>query len=81
MHLITQPAHMLPCNNLAMKGNNGTNRILYHDHDTFAQTITEPIFSLFSLFWKIESKLMGFLCCPCIPPYQLLNSRTNLYVT
>jgi hypothetical protein len=23
--------HVLPCSNLAMKGNNGTNRILYHD--------------------------------------------------
>jgi hypothetical protein len=27
MHLITQTAHVLPCRNSAMKGNNGTNRI------------------------------------------------------
>jgi hypothetical protein len=32
--------HALPCSNSAMKGNNGTNRILYHD--IAAQTITEP---------------------------------------
>jgi hypothetical protein len=24
MHLITQPAHVLPCSNSAMKGKNGT---------------------------------------------------------
>jgi hypothetical protein len=29
--LITQSAHILPCSNLAMKGNNVTNRILYSD--------------------------------------------------
>jgi hypothetical protein len=40
MHLITQPVHVLPCSNSAMKDNNGTNRILYHD--TAAQTNTEP---------------------------------------
>jgi hypothetical protein len=34
------PITQLPCSNSAMKGNNGTNRILYHD--TAAQTITEP---------------------------------------
>jgi hypothetical protein len=34
MHLITQP-----CSNSVMMGNNGTNRILYHD--IAAQTITE----------------------------------------
>jgi hypothetical protein len=28
MHLITQPVNVLPCSNSAMKGNNGTNRIL-----------------------------------------------------
>jgi hypothetical protein len=40
IHLITQTIHVLPCSNLVMKGNNATNRILYH-HIT-AQTITEP---------------------------------------
>jgi hypothetical protein len=39
-HTITQPVHVLPCSNSAMKTNNGTNRILYHD--TAAQIITEP---------------------------------------
>jgi hypothetical protein len=41
MYLITQPVHVLPCGNTAMKGNNGTNRILYHD--TAAQTITDSM--------------------------------------
>jgi hypothetical protein len=40
MHQITQPVHVLPYINVAMKGNNGTNRISYHD--IAAQTITEP---------------------------------------
>jgi hypothetical protein len=40
MHLITQPVHVLPCSNSAMKGNNGINRILYHN--ITAQTITKP---------------------------------------
>jgi hypothetical protein len=41
MHLITQPVrvHILPFSNSAMKGNNGTNRVLYHD--IAVQTITE----------------------------------------
>jgi hypothetical protein len=37
---ITQPVHVLPYSNSAMKDNNGTYKILYHD--TAAQTITEP---------------------------------------
>jgi hypothetical protein len=40
MHLITQPVHVLPCSNKAMKGNNGTKSIQYQD--IAAQTITEP---------------------------------------
>jgi hypothetical protein len=40
MHVITQPVHIFPCSNSAMKGNNGTNRMLYHDIAT--QTIIEP---------------------------------------
>jgi hypothetical protein len=40
MHLITQPLHVLPCSNSAMKGNNGSNKILYHD--IADQIITEP---------------------------------------
>jgi hypothetical protein len=40
MHLITQSVQVLPCSNSAMEGNNGTNRMLYHD--IAAQTITEP---------------------------------------
>jgi hypothetical protein len=40
MHLITQPVHILPCSNSAMKGNNGTSRILYRD--IAAQTIITP---------------------------------------
>jgi hypothetical protein len=40
MHLITQPAYVLPCSNSAMNGNNGNNRILYHD--IAVQTITKP---------------------------------------
>jgi hypothetical protein len=40
MHVITQPISVLHCSKSAMKGNNGTNRILYHD--IAAQTITEP---------------------------------------
>jgi hypothetical protein len=39
MHLITQSVHVLPYSNLAMKSNNGTNRILHND--IAAQTITE----------------------------------------
>jgi hypothetical protein len=31
MHLITQPVNVISCSNSAMKGNNGTNGILYHD--------------------------------------------------
>jgi hypothetical protein len=39
---ITRPVHVhvLPCNKSAMQGNNGTNRILYHD--IAAQTTIEP---------------------------------------
>jgi hypothetical protein len=37
---LPKPAHILPCSNLAMKCNNGTNRILYHN--IAAKTITEP---------------------------------------
>jgi hypothetical protein len=40
MYLITQPVHVIPCSNSAMKGNNGTNRILYHD--IAARTMVEP---------------------------------------
>jgi hypothetical protein len=40
MHMITQPVHLPPCSNSAMKGNNGTDRILYDD--IAAHTITEP---------------------------------------
>jgi hypothetical protein len=40
MHLITQPVHVLPCSNSAMKGNNGTKRIPYHD--IAGQTTAEP---------------------------------------
>jgi hypothetical protein len=40
MHLITQSVHVLPCSNSAIKSNNGTSRILYHD--IAAQTIIEP---------------------------------------
>jgi hypothetical protein len=40
MYLITQPVQVLLCSNSAMKGNNGTKRILYHD--VAAKTITEP---------------------------------------
>jgi hypothetical protein len=39
-HLITQPVHVPSCSNSAMKGNNETNRILYHN--IAAQTTTEP---------------------------------------
>jgi hypothetical protein len=39
MHLISEPVYVLPCSYSAMNGNNGTNRILYHDIDT--QAITE----------------------------------------
>jgi hypothetical protein len=39
MHLITQPAHVFPCSNSAMKGSNEINRILHHD--IAAQTTTE----------------------------------------
>jgi hypothetical protein len=38
MHLITQPVHVLPRSNLATKGNNVTNGVLYHD--IAAQIIT-----------------------------------------
>jgi hypothetical protein len=40
MHLITHPVHVLLSKNSAMNGNNGTNRILYHN--IAAETITEP---------------------------------------
>jgi hypothetical protein len=58
MHLITQPAHVLPYSNSAMKGNNGTKRILYHD--IAAQTITDPpVFYC----WNQVSRIVGFLVC------------------
>jgi hypothetical protein len=38
--MITQHVHIFPCSNLAIKVNNGNNRILYHD--IAAKTITEP---------------------------------------
>jgi hypothetical protein len=57
MHLIIQPVHVLPCSNLAMKGNNGTNRILYHD--IAAQTITEPL--LCFTFGTRRSRLLASL--------------------
>jgi hypothetical protein len=49
MHLITQPVYILPCSNSAMKVNNGTNGIVYHD--ITAQTITEtsPMFDCWNL--------------------------------
>jgi hypothetical protein len=39
MYLITQPVHVLPCSNSAMKHNNETNRLY---HDIVVQTITLP---------------------------------------
>jgi hypothetical protein len=55
MHLITQPVHVLPCSNSAMKGNNGTNRVQYHD--IAAQTIIE-LPPCFTRFW-----IVGFPVC------------------
>jgi hypothetical protein len=40
MHLFTQPAHLLPCSNSAIKRINETNRILYYD--IAVETIIEP---------------------------------------
>jgi hypothetical protein len=57
MHLITQPVHVPPCSNSAMKGNNGTNRILYHD---IAAKITEP--PRVSC-WNQAFRVVGFLGC------------------
>jgi hypothetical protein len=42
MYLITQPVHVLPCSNSTMKGNNGTNRMLYHDIAAQTTTQTPP---------------------------------------
>jgi hypothetical protein len=42
MYLITQPVHVLPYSNSAMKGKNGTNRILYHDITTPNHHRTSP---------------------------------------
>jgi hypothetical protein len=60
MHLINQPIHVFSCSNLAMKGNNWTNRVLYHD--TAAKIITEftphpPVFHCSNLEFQIVSFL------------------------
>jgi hypothetical protein len=56
VHLITQPVRVLPCSNSAMKGNNGTNRILYHC--IAAQTNTEQDCRLPRVFSKHKLSLM-----------------------
>jgi hypothetical protein len=57
MHLITQPVHVLPFSNSAVKGNNGTNRTLYRD--IAAKTITELMFHC----WNQTFGIVGFLVC------------------
>jgi hypothetical protein len=47
------------CSNSAMKGNNGTHRILYHD--IAAQTITEPC-PVFQ-YWNQAFRIVGYLGC------------------
>lgn len=53
MHLITQPVHIFPCSNLAVKGNSGTNRMpryYWPDHHS-----TLPVFHYRNrAFWRIE---------------------------
>jgi hypothetical protein len=51
--------YVFPCSNSAMKGNNGTNRILYHD--IAAQTInrTSPVFHC----WNQAFRSVVFLVC------------------
>jgi hypothetical protein len=61
MHLITQPIHVLPCSNLAMMADNGTNRILYHD--IVARTITEPT-PCFIVGTRNAFRIVGSLGCP-----------------
>jgi hypothetical protein len=68
MHLIRQPVHVHPCSNSVVKGNNGTNRILYNN--IAVQTITEarprvsllepgiPDCKLLSVFFKRKLFLM-----------------------
>jgi hypothetical protein len=48
---------ILPCSNSTMKGNNGTDRILYHD--IAAQTVTSPVFHYRNQAFRI----VGFLGC------------------
>jgi hypothetical protein len=57
MHLITQPVHVLPRSNSAMKVNNWTNRIpryCYLNHHR-----TSPVFH----FWNQAFRIVGFLGC------------------
>jgi hypothetical protein len=56
----TQPDHVPRYSNSAMKGNNGTNRIVYHD--IAAQTITEPP-PCFMLEPNKALRIVGFLWC------------------
>jgi hypothetical protein len=58
--MITQPVHILPCNNSAMKCYNKTSRILYHD--IAAQTITEPP-PCFTVGTRHAFWIVGFLGC------------------
>jgi hypothetical protein len=52
------PVHVLSCSNSTIKGNNGTNRILYHDKAS--QTITEP--PMFH-WWNQAFQILNFLEC------------------
>jgi hypothetical protein len=58
MHLITQPVHILPCSNLAMKGNNGTNRIPQYCCPNHHRT-SPPMFHC----WNQAFQIVGFLGC------------------
>jgi hypothetical protein len=57
MHLITQPIHILPCSNSAIKGNNGTNRILWYCCPNHHRT------SRMFYCWNQAFQIVGFLGC------------------
>jgi hypothetical protein len=65
MHLITQPVHMSPCSNLAMKGNIGTNRIPRYFCPNHHRT--SPMLHC----WNQASCFVGFL--GVLQMYAVLN--------
>jgi hypothetical protein len=74
MHLITQPVHVKPSSNSATRGNNRTNRILYHD--IAVRTMSEPPLShtvgTRHSGLQAGSETVVVICC-----YELCKSSIN----